>query len=58
MEKVSKSKKMKKLDIIFIKMPAKQSYWGLSTKIKFDQNICLHENRNLGKVVSVFLLVF
>ena len=44
--------------MILLKTPARQSHWGLSTKIKFDQNICLHENRNRGKLVRIFILVF
>ena len=35
--------------MILLKTPAKQSHRGVSTEIKFDQNICLHENRNHGK---------
>ena len=27
-----------------LKTTTKQSHWDLSTKMKFDQKICLHEN--------------
>ena len=44
--------------MILLKTPAKQARWALSTKIKFDQNICIYENRNCGKLVRVIPLVF
>ena len=41
--------------MILLKTPAKQSHRAVSTKIKFDQSICLHENRNRGDISSSFL---
>lgn len=38
-----------------LKTTTKQSHWDLSTKMKFDQKIYLHENRNRGELNTSFL---